>query len=409
MGFIQSSVFIYILLLLQNSDGFLDGWWSKPHLFDEVDNSTAQLTVDDHEISVVKNDNFTLRYTLSGDLSDCVTLTLEVSKSGVVNPPGAVTICPNSSFYALEDSSLSITFVTLKEGIITLTVNATPSGIVNTQEAFTQVSVKIHEWIDTFSDVMGWMYTIAWDISFLPQIVHNWKRKSVIGLHFDFLTYNFIGFSCYGLFNIGLYWIPSMQAEYSERNPTSVLHVRLNDVIFPLYAVLCTAVQIIQCFFYERGNQRVSTTCRIISGLLLSSAVIYMILVGFIEDIWWLDFLYWLSYIKLIITCIKYVPQMYENFKLKSTEGWSIGQVSLDFVGGSLSLIQMFVLAYNYDDILSVLKDPTKLGLGLLSVFFDIIFFIQHFFLYRHNKIQMGEFKTESEKEKELNSLSTKF
>ena len=35
------------------------------------------------------------------------------------------------------------------------------------------------------------------------------------------------------------------------------------------------------------------------------------------------------------------------NFRRKSTSGWSIGNVLLDFTGGSLSLLQMFLLAYN--------------------------------------------------------------
>ena len=35
------------------------------------------------------------------------------------------------------------------------------------------------------------------------------------------------------------------------------------------------------------------------------------------------------------------------NFQRKSTLGWSIGNVLLDFTGGSLSLLQMFLLAYN--------------------------------------------------------------
>ena len=35
------------------------------------------------------------------------------------------------------------------------------------------------------------------------------------------------------------------------------------------------------------------------------------------------------------------------NFRRKSTLGWSIGNVLLDFTGGSLSLLQMFLLAYN--------------------------------------------------------------
>ena len=35
------------------------------------------------------------------------------------------------------------------------------------------------------------------------------------------------------------------------------------------------------------------------------------------------------------------------NFRRKSTVGWSIGNVLLDFTGGILSMLQMFLLAYN--------------------------------------------------------------
>jgi len=35
------------------------------------------------------------------------------------------------------------------------------------------------------------------------------------------------------------------------------------------------------------------------------------------------------------------------NYRRQSTKGWSIGNVLLDFTGGSFSLIQMFLQAYN--------------------------------------------------------------
>lgn len=35
------------------------------------------------------------------------------------------------------------------------------------------------------------------------------------------------------------------------------------------------------------------------------------------------------------------------NFYYKSTEGWSIGNVLLDFTGGCFSLLQMFFQSYN--------------------------------------------------------------
>ena len=34
---------------------------------------------------------------------------------------------------------------------------------------------------------------------------------SVVGLNFDFLAYNLTGFIAYGLFNIGMFWIPAVQ------------------------------------------------------------------------------------------------------------------------------------------------------------------------------------------------------
>lgn len=39
--------------------------------------------------------------------------------------------------------------------------------------------------------------------------------------------------------------------------------------------------------------------------------------------------------------------QAYMNFYYKSTEGWSIGNVLLDFTGGCFSLLQMFLQSYN--------------------------------------------------------------
>ncbi len=45
------------------------------------------------------------------------------------------------------------------------------------------------------------------------------------------------------------------------------------------------------------------------------------------------------GYCKAAITFIKYSPQVYLNYKNKSTVGWSIGNVMLDFSGGVFSLL----------------------------------------------------------------------
>lgn len=204
--------------------------------------------------------------------------------------------------------------------------------------------------------VIGWIYFVAWSISFYPQIWVNYKRKSVVGLNFDFIALNLVGFIMYSLFNIGLYWIPEIQAEYASRFPKGVNPVLLNDVVFALHAVLATSITIYQCFKYDRAEQRVSVTARCILGLFLAVILISMGLVAG-DVILWLDFLYICSYVKLSITLIKYIPQAVMNYRRKSTQGWSIGNILLDFTGGSLSMLQMILNAYNYGKLtVSVLK-----------------------------------------------------
>jgi len=44
------------------------------------------------------------------------------------------------------------------------------------------------------------------------------------------------------------------------------------------------------------------------------------------------------------------------NYKRKSTSGWSIGNIFLDFTGGLLSILQMVINAYNYSKYYSILE-----------------------------------------------------
>ena len=43
------------------------------------------------------------------------------------------------------------------------------------------------------------------------QIIENFRRRSVVGLNFDYLALNITGFVAYGVFNVGMFWIPEVQ------------------------------------------------------------------------------------------------------------------------------------------------------------------------------------------------------
>lgn len=154
--------------------------------------------------------------------------------------------------------------------------------------------------------------------------------------------------------------------------------------MFSGHAVFACLITVGQCVFFERGKQRISHAARLI-GCILIIFLLVSTIISFTNHLSTLNLLYFYSYVKLIITIIKYVPQAWMNHKRKSTEGWSIGNILLDFTGGMLSVIQMFFLATNYNDWSSIFGSPTKFGLGLFSVLFDVLFIVQHYALYRRN------------------------
>ena len=93
-----------------------------------------------------------------------------------------------------------------------------------------------------------------------------------------------------------------------------------------------------------------------------------------------------MGYAKLAITVVKYIPQAWTNYQRKSTEGWSISQILLDVTGGVLSIAQLVIDSSLQQDWSGITGNPVKLGLGNVSILFDCVFMIQHYWLYRGNR-----------------------
>uniref|UniRef100_V9KDR6 Cystinosin homolog n=1 Tax=Callorhinchus milii TaxID=7868 RepID=V9KDR6_CALMI len=250
------------------------------------------------------------------------------------------------------------------------------------------------------SYIIGWIYFFSWAISFYPQVYANWKRKSVVGLSFDFLALNLTGHIAYGVFNICLFCVPYIKAQYIEIHPNGVNPVEANDVFFSIHATLIMSFTTWQCCVYERGMQRVSLPA---AGMLISAWLFALItlIVTIAGQLMWLQYLYYFSYIKLAVTVVKYIPQVYLNYQRKSTSGWCIGNVLLDFSGGIFSLLQMLLQSYNNEEWMLIFGDITKFGLGLISMSFDIVFMVQHYCLYSESqklndyKLLNGEYSKE--------------
>ncbi|XP_076640559.1 lysosomal cystine transporter cystinosin isoform X1 [Colletes latitarsis] len=337
----------------------------------------ADLAVSTHDLKVQLNHTETFTLYLTKNVSTDVYVLINVEH------PDLLYVTPNNTIINSSKNWEDITVEGRHAGHSVVSVNVT-NNATHFSEAFVRVTIEKSDTLYYISTVVGWIYFLAWSVSFYPQIYINYKRKSVIGLNFDYLSLNLIGFIMYALFNCGLFWISDVEIEYFRRHPKGLNPVQVNDIFFALHAVTATVITIFQCFIYETGTQRVSTTARIIHGI-FAVIVLCTIILAAVQILDWLDFLYYCSYIKLCITLIKYIPQAFYNYKRKSTVGWSIGNIFLDFTGGIFSMLQMILNAYNYDDWESIFGDPSKFGLGFFSVAFDIFFIVQHYILYRQD------------------------
>lgn len=242
------------------------------------------------------------------------------------------------------------------------------------------------------SSVIGWSYLLAWSTSFYPQIVLNYKRKSIEGLSVDFQLLNFLGFACYSVYNGALFWSKGIRHEYFDihGHPPAV---HINDVVFALHGLVLTTIALLQCFLYGSPRKSLSkmavvfasSTC-FVCGILSLLLVLHVSWIG----LDWMSLIYILSYIKVLITLIKYMPQITLNFKRKSTQGWSVIQVCLDAEGGIFSTWQQILDAIISQHHSSITGNPAKMGLGLISLVFDTILMIQHWVLYPDEADDIG-------------------
>lgn len=84
---------------------------------------------------------------------------------------------------------------------------------------------------------------------------------------------------------------------------------------------------------------------------------------------------------------------MWLNFKRKSTEGFHIGGVLLDFGGGVLSLLQMdlyCIIEHSNDQLTGNIP---KMALAVATLLFNIILIWQHYVFYLGNEHSSSEKK----------------
>lgn len=264
------------------------------------------------------------------------------------------------------------------------------------------------------SALFGWVYTLCWSLSFYPQPLLNARRRSTAGTTVDFPFINCLGFLSYLLSTAALRYSATVRAQYAARHHGLEPAVAVNDIAFAAHALLLSLITLSQYLLPrlwwrpsgDLGEQErllgsdalapsplprrsASRPSSFIVGLMAGCVAGVAIVVGLVllSTSWaWLDVVYALGYVKLVVTLVKYSPQVLANRRNRSTSGWSIAQILLDFSGGLLSIAQLLVDSLRQGDWSGVTGNPVKLALGNVSMAYDVIFIVQHYVLYGEKK-----------------------
>ncbi len=241
-----------------------------------------------------------------------------------------------------------------------------------------------------------------------------------------------LGFIAYFVSTSSLYFSPLIRSQYAARNPVSPEPtVRANDVAFAAHAVLLSFFTWTMFWkwawgFEQGGSGRVP---RVILGIAAGCMIGVLWVMGLVwtkgrdagrdPTSWaWIDVVctsildnpsnklttppnpqvYATGYVKLIITLIKFLPQIYTNHLRQSTAGWSIEQVLLDLVGGILSIAQLLIDSSLQNDWSGLTGNPVKFALGNISFVVDAVFMLQHYVLYRGKDGKGEEEEAEAER-----------
>jgi cystinosin len=275
----------------------------------------------------------------------------------------------------------SDSFASIATGILSCILLGSTIGIV-----LHAGSLGHMPWAPLVSSCLGYTYFIMWSVSFYPQVVLHWQRRTTSGFSVDFGWLNVIGFACYSTYNLSLFYNPSVRRQYQARHPESqAIPVQFNDVAFAVHALLLSVITLLQIGYYDGIARCVpSLWTRVLIGLIgMGLLVVAMLFALFPHPFTSLDGIYVLSYIKIGITCIKYIPQVLLNAQRQSTVGWNIWQILLDLSGGIFSILQLLLdCHFIAKDWSGLTGNLPKFILGNVSIGFDIVFILQHYVFY---------------------------
>ena len=207
---------------------------------------------------------------------------------------------------------------------------------------------------------------------------------SVSGLSTDFIVLTTLNSLCYAIYNVFFFWNRGIQQEYRDENPDTPLIIESNDVAFSIHALIVSLALTIQVAYYNgfRSSPLSRVTIAFLVGFILTSGIYITCILLKIRGCQWIDFLHMMGVLKIVLAASGYIPQLILNSKRKSTKGFNMWNIYLDFGGGLLSMLQLICDSIDLGDLASgIMGNWAKLVLGMITLLADVSLILPFFML----------------------------
>lgn len=239
----------------------------------------------------------------------------------------------------------------------------------------------------------GWAYAIFWGISFYPTLYLNYSLRTADSISLDYIVLNILGYFCYSISIYLQLYNPTVREQYQEYFDGSLPVLSSADMFYSFHGLSLLFILCSQVFLGNQlwgfNNERKSFKLHSLSRMLLSTFAIFALYSWNCGDpvFSFLNFALNLAYFKIVLSLLKYIPQVIHNYKRKSMFGISRLQILFD-ITGSLFCFTEFYLKNDLPILEAINSNRGKVGITCVTFLFATIFLFQ-IYIYGSSKREL--------------------
>ncbi|TID28563.1 hypothetical protein CANINC_002436 [Pichia inconspicua] len=193
----------------------------------------------------------------------------------------------------------------------------------------------------------GWIYAIVWGLSFYPTLYLNYKLRTSDSISVDYICLNIGGYLCYSVSLLLQLYNPNVVSQFMAKFDGRRPILSKADLFYAFHGLFILFVLLSQIIFGKSiwgfHNERKHFKLHRLTKLMLLGIVIFLAGNWFLgaEEFRVLTIALNLAYFKIIMSLVKYVPQVIHNYRRKTMYGISKLQIALDATGALFCMLEL--------------------------------------------------------------------